>query len=465
MVSRVTYANGDTLHYGYDKAGNLVRETDADGGITRYDYDLLGQLTNVLSADGTTTEYRYNADGEVVSEFIRSIAFSRESDGENHYSNLVHTSSKPLVATAIRYPEDAFDSTKGRSATKAPSQKPTPPQPKKPTPAKPKTPAQEYAKARRQATTPTMDEYQQLLRIGYTGGFGQYANDKQRSNFPSPAEYMYNKQQGRPNYQTYGPVEVANYQSGETYYRIPHISALTTPKVGSGNSLQKYYCGDASTYNRQAAVIYAREWAGEYHKSSIADFFFNSMTRNPDYYNYTTNCANFVSQCLVAGGIEMTDNWHQYKETDFKNPLRIMLSLFPFFGRNLRYDWDTGSVTKKDEDDKLIFVQPWSEAAAQYEYFLGTKDPIIIENKNNNVSTKAAIIEALSKNNIQVGDLLYFGELNDEGIPVIHHATIITSVGDDTIKYAGNTNSRFDYSLAESFNGSDEKMVFIVPIG
>lgn len=160
----------------------------------------------------------------------------------------------------------------------------------------------------------------------------------------------------------------------------------------------------------------------------------------------------------------MTDEWHQYKETNFKNPLKILFSLIPFFGRNLRYDWDVGSISKIDENGEPIPVQPWSEAAAQYEYFLGTKDPIIIENKNDNASTKAAIVEALSNNNIQAGDLLYFVK-NDKGILVIHHATIITSVGEDTIKFAGNTNSRFDYSLAESFNGSDEKMVFIVPIG
>ncbi len=84
--------------------------------------------------------------------------------------------------------------------------------------------------------------------------------------------------------------------------------------------------------------------------------------------------------------------------------------------------------------------------------------------KNNNADTKAAIVDALSNNNIQVGDLLYFGELDENGIPVIHHATIITSVGDDTIKYAGNTVSRFDYQLIDSLMSSDNEVAFIVPI-
>lgn len=53
---------------------------------------------------------------------------------------------------------------------------------------------------------------------------------------------MYNKQQGRPNYQTYGPVEVAYYQSGETSYRVSHVAASGTPKVESVNPKIDYYC-------------------------------------------------------------------------------------------------------------------------------------------------------------------------------------------------------------------------------
>lgn len=43
-------------------------------------------------------------------------------------------------------------------------------------------------------------------------------------------------------------------------------------------------------YDRDAAVEYALEY---------------SMKRNPDYPNLDNNCTNFVSQCLVAGGLSM----------------------------------------------------------------------------------------------------------------------------------------------------------------
>ncbi len=46
-------------------------------------------------------------------------------------------------------------------------------------------------------------------------------------------------------------------------------------------------------YNRSAAITYAHEWA---------------YKRNPNYFDFSGiggDCTNFVSQCLLAGGMEM----------------------------------------------------------------------------------------------------------------------------------------------------------------
>ena len=244
----MTDSNGDTLRYAYDKAGNLVRETDADGGITSYNYDLLGNVTNILSPDGTTTEYEYNEKGEVVSELVRNIAYNGEEDGENHYSNLANTSSKPFVATAIRYTEDAINANKGSGFAK--------PVPKTPTPAKPKVTPQEYAKARKQATTPTQAEYVQLRKSGINMSYGQYVNEKQQARFPSYGQYAYDKSIGKPTYQTFGAVQVVNHQSGTAYYKTPTVTAEATPKVESIVS-SEYSCGRHSTVwelNAQAEI-------------------------------------------------------------------------------------------------------------------------------------------------------------------------------------------------------------------
>ena len=62
-------------------------------------------------------------------------------------------------------------------------------------------------------------------------------------------------------------------------------------------------------YDRNAAVNYARKWA---------------LSRNSvykDYEKYGGNCTNFISQCLVAGGIlfdhqgqDLTEQWYWYSD-------------------------------------------------------------------------------------------------------------------------------------------------------
>ena len=254
----------------------------------------------------------------------------------------------------------------------------------------------------------------------------------------------------------------------------PHPQPTPTPSPIEGQGSKSAPNPDSptvqSTYDRDAAVKYACEWSGNTSTSrfsisalnSIVDFLVNGPNRNADYYNYKTNCANFVSQCLVAGGIEMTDEWHQYNEFNLNKHLWDIRSAIPIIGRNYWYDWDTGSVYKTDENGNEVIVQPWSEAQAQYEYFLEDNTPIIIVNQNNPADNQVAIMDALSNNNIQAGDLMYFGEKDANGNISVHHATIITSVDENSINYAGNTNSRFDYPLIESFLSSDNKMVFVV---
>ena len=53
--------------------------------------------------------------------------------------------------------------------------------------------------------------------------------------------------------------------------------------------------GYSFSYNAQKAYNYAKRWA---------------LDRNPNYYDYSEeggDCANFVSQCLIAGGLSLSD--------------------------------------------------------------------------------------------------------------------------------------------------------------
>ncbi len=65
----------------------------------------------------------------------------------------------------------------------------------------------------------------------------------------------------------------------------------------------RVYVPTPKIYNREAAINYAETWyEGGY-----------SGGRNPEYYSYKTDCANFVSQCLAAGNIRMNNSWHSYR--------------------------------------------------------------------------------------------------------------------------------------------------------
>ncbi|MGN1223735.1 MAG: amidase domain-containing protein [Ruminococcus sp.] len=75
----------------------------------------------------------------------------------------------------------------------------------------------------------------------------------------------------------------------------------------------------ASGYDASAAVSYAKTYWSHY---------------NPNYANYNDiggDCANFVSQCLHAGGLEMTDGWYWYSYSDRSASWAACPSMYKYF--------------------------------------------------------------------------------------------------------------------------------------
>ena len=136
-------------------------------------------------------------------------------------------------------------------------------------------------------------------------------------------------------------------------------------------------------YDREKAVDYARKWS---HKINTDKY--EEMGEMVD-------CANFVSQCLVASGFEMNDDWN-YKK-GFTIPL---------------LDWTIGSD----------YEHTWTVAHDQFKYFSNKKngyskgDPI-------KITSPKQLRELEKKGIVKEGDLLYW---DWEGDKKINHATIIT---------------------------------------
>jgi len=192
-------------------------------------------------------------------------------------------------------------------------------------------------------------------------------------------------------------------------------------------------------YDRDAAIAYAEKWSG---KDSFFDRWLNYIgnTRNTEYYSYSQNCANFVSQCLFSGGIQNNEEWHSYKEFNLNKHLWNILSVV---SSNYWYDWD--------------ITEAWRLAQKQYEYF-SNKDNGFINGEVIKISNVDEISNVIKEKDIKKGDLLYWSSDSGE---TVHHATMISSVTEDDILYTGNTSSRFDASLSKALKNETVLIVRI----
>ena len=99
-------------------------------------------------------------------------------------------------------------------------------------------------------------------------------------------------------------LEVKYSPDGNYATVVGHLISDPTSEDGDGDELSdtedpypnhfNFYC----VYDRTAAMTYAHEYAYEPNYN--------------DYPYYDSDCANFVSQCLYAGGVEMNPNWYFY---------------------------------------------------------------------------------------------------------------------------------------------------------
>ena len=213
--------------------------------------------------------------------------------------------------------------------------------------------------------------------------------------------------------------------------------------------------GDLIKYDREAAAAYGRQYGESYNFpeympmdnllfSAYHKLFFGAGT------GY--DCANFVSQCLAAGGIEKNDKWYYYHQL---NTLAEPSSQPENPAVKFYYDAD-GKMSLLAHD--YTFSPEWMRATPQFEYFSNpengytSKDPVII-------SSPEDISSAIEKYGIQKGDLLYWSR---DGGKTVHHATIISEVGNGEIRYAGHTDFATTEDLSEKMKEKPYETMVIV---
>lgn len=201
-----------------------------------------------------------------------------------------------------------------------------------------------------------------------------------------------------------------------------------------GCNLFAYCENDAVNYIDENGY-YSRENAVEYAKKYY--LFYNS-----NYYTYSQDCTNFVSQCLYAGGISMTDKWYCYsKLKKYKNELD------PDLG------WDLDSLQK---GRYWNVSETWRLAHKCYEYFRDSK----ITKDNVKITKKSNLKKKIEKYNIKIGDIIFFN--SGEKKAKMHHAAIITKIKDNKIYYAAHSSPHKAKNLDKYLK--NEKYVRILTI-
>ena len=163
-------------------------------------------------------------------------------------------------------------------------------------------------------------------------------------------------------------------------------------------------------YDVQKAVAYARTYAFE---------------NNPSYGQFENNCTNFVSQCLVAGGIAMEG------EPEISEKRRWNIS-------DKDTDWYSSSKTcKSDGLMHYSMSRNFVKTDAFFSYFTEKRGYELTLYDNDNEGNKKCYAELVA------GHILVL--YNQDGAVV--HPGLISGIGDKNAYYCGNTAQRRDFSV------------------
>lgn len=168
---------------------------------------------------------------------------------------------------------------------------------------------------------------------------------------------------------------------------------------------------EPESYNTKAAVDYAKKYVYE---------------RNGNYPIFQNNCTNYVSQCLIAGGLNMS-------ETQFPNDHK------PITYDDNESAWYCGSSFSIKERPPLFTISTsFARTDSFVKYWVDAKKKQMLEFPNTFEGRKK--MRLLS----EPGDvfLLYDKEGN------ISHMGILTSVTNDDAAYCGNTADRMEFSTS-----------------
>lgn len=200
----------------------------------------------------------------------------------------------------------------------------------------------------------------------------------------------------------------------------PH--RVVDPSQTLDTSTYLYY--DEDITDREKAIEALNQYAKKYAQEDTDKFI--SDPDHPYFSNGSGNCANFVSQCLYAAGMDMTDEW--YMEAKVPIPVRLIQKVYE---KAVHKDLDpAGAIANTGQEYSLT----WTSARKQYEYFSDPKNGYM-EGGVVKVRSLEEYYRVASLGVVEAGDLLYWDE---DGNGDINHATIINGFDESGSLFTGN---------------------------
>ena len=176
-----------------------------------------------------------------------------------------------------------------------------------------------------------------------------------------------------------------------------------------GKALMNNSSKDNNNYNTHAAIKYARD---------------HIYKRNPDYPDFENNCTNFVSQCLVAGGMNMER------------------SSTPSTDKYISYDDDgwycQSTFYESQSPPNFALSTSFIRTDSFVEYWTVHKE------KKSHIFDNSFAGRKEMRSQIKEGDIFIIYDNNED----ISHIGLISNISADDALYCGNTFDRADYSTS-----------------
>lgn len=215
--------------------------------------------------------------------------------------------------------------------------------------------------------------------------------------------------------------------------------------------------------SRQEAVDYAKKWAAD-----------DVDGRNPSYPSYDQNCTNFVSQALAAGGVRPAGNRYEWYCDSVQTTANLsllplsMLTAEIITGMSRMAGVDAHPI-HDERGDLYVASSTWGAAQNHYDYFSNPE--------NGFMSGQAKVVLPVEvvgedrveeqlldySDEVEKGDIAYWGYYDSDGHFVAAHTTIVTDVRGGQIYIASNDDAYSKRLIFERMcNGNSGSAVVIV---